>query len=142
MPEKCLAQKMKVLGTRRLKTIHTHEVFTEDLAGRGARIVRETTTVTRILMDDCDCDKILSAIRNSLTSRQWDVLSLHYLEGLTLEEIGPIIGVHRERVRHIERAAMLRIRRRPNLMNMLRYNEDPFVNSCLFGGRSRISLLG
>lgn len=53
---------------------------------------------------------IVCALMDMLDDRRRDVLIMHYVDEMTLEEIGQIYGITRERVRQIERDAIRRIK--------------------------------
>lgn len=53
--------------------------------------------------------------KQSPLERMRTVLVLRYLEGMTLEQVGQIMGVTRERVRQIENKAIRMLRARPEL---------------------------
>lgn len=70
------------------------------------------------LLDDCNLD-----------AREKDVLILKYgLDGnptMTLEEIGVVYGVSRERIRQIESKALMKIRKSKHIKKLAGYMEDP-----------------
>lgn len=53
---------------------------------------------------------LVCALMDKLDDRRRDVLIMHYVDEMTLEEIGQIYGITRERVRQIERDAIRRIK--------------------------------
>jgi RNA polymerase sigma factor for flagellar operon FliA len=55
---------------------------------------------------------ILTSAMNRLADREKIVLSLYYYEGLTLAEIGEILGVTESRVCQIHTKAVLQLRSR------------------------------
>lgn len=53
-----------------------------------------------VVLDSMEC----------LSQREREILGMRYLEGKTLEEVGSVIGVTRERVRQIEKKSLTRLR--------------------------------
>ena len=64
----------------------------------------------------------LAKVLSSLKPRERKVLELRFKEGMTLEEVGKIFGVSRERVRQIE-AVALRTLRHPSNSRLIIYGE-------------------
>lgn len=57
-----------------------------------------------------DQQALVGTLMGKLDDRRRDVLLMHYVEELTLDEIGQVYGITRERVRQIERDAIRRIK--------------------------------
>lgn len=53
---------------------------------------------------------IVGTLMGKLDDRRRDILIMHYVEELTLDEIGKVYGVTRERIRQIERDAIRRVK--------------------------------
>jgi RNA polymerase sigma factor (sigma-70 family) len=53
---------------------------------------------------------LVGTLLSKLDDRRRDVLVMHYVEEMTLEEIGDVYGVTKERVRQIERDAIRRVK--------------------------------
>lgn len=73
---------------------------------------------------------VQEAVR-ALPERQRAIVSQHYFEGLTLEDIAQNEGVTRERIRQIEENAMARLRKDPVLRTAYKPAErKAFLQSC------------
>jgi RNA polymerase sigma factor (sigma-70 family) len=57
-----------------------------------------------------DAKALLDKLLQKCTPRQASVLVMHHIHGMTLEEIGQVFGVQRERIRQIEYHAMRNVR--------------------------------
>ena len=57
-----------------------------------------------------DCASILAEAINGMPEREKIVLTLYYYEGLTLAEIGQVLGVTESRVCQIHTKAVLQLR--------------------------------
>ena len=53
---------------------------------------------------------LVCALLDRLDDRRRDVLIMHHVDEMTLEEIGKLYGITRERVRQIERDAIRRVK--------------------------------
>ena len=53
---------------------------------------------------------LVCALMDRLDDRRRDILVMHYVDEMTLEEIGQLYGITRERVRQIERDAIRRVK--------------------------------
>lgn len=73
---------------------------------------------------------VREAVR-ALPDRQREIVSKHYFDGLTLEDIAQSEGVTRERVRQIEEGAMERLRKDPVLRTAYKpETRKVFMDSC------------
>ncbi len=59
----------------------------------------------------------MTTVRMTPRERMRKVLELRYLEGMTLDQVGNIMGVTRERVRQIEQKAIRMLRSNSELRN-------------------------
>lgn len=57
-----------------------------------------------------DRQALVGTLMGKLDDRRRDILIMHYVEELTLDEIGHIYGVTKERIRQIERDAIRRVK--------------------------------
>src|SRR5690606_33523472 len=55
-------------------------------------------------------EELISSALSRLSEKQKEVIRLRYAEGYTLEEVGKIYSVTRERIRQIEKKAIIRLR--------------------------------
>jgi RNA polymerase sigma factor for flagellar operon FliA len=76
--------------------------------------------------------EILAEAVNGMPDRERTVLSLYYYEGLTLAEIGQILGVTESRVCQIHTKAVLQLRSK-----ITAADREPFVPSGGSAGRTR-----
>lgn len=65
-------------------------------------------------------------IEQDLSERQQLVIKKRYVEGLTLESIGLILGVGRERVRQIEAKALRKLKH-PSILAKLRFGKEVYT---------------
>lgn len=63
--------------------------------------------------------ELIGIVQNRLSKRDSYVLTKYYLEGLTLQEIGDIMGVTRERVRQCVNSALLNARKVLRVKNVV-----------------------
>lgn len=103
----------------------SRDVEPEDEEPVYMRCVYETSPVDEDLQDFA---RHTWALLESLPPSRARVLTLRYLHGMTLREIGELLGVTRERVREIESHA-LRILRSPKFVGTL--------GGCPFQGHSK-----
>ncbi len=59
-----------------------------------------------------DCEKINKIMKEILTEREYKIIILIYFKGKTLQEIGKIYGIKRQRVNIIEKNALKKIKRK------------------------------
>jgi RNA polymerase sigma factor (sigma-70 family) len=63
------------------------------------------------LLDNKEMDGMISSIRKTLRPKENEIIDLYVYDNKTLDEIGAIYGVHRERARQIKEQALGKIRR-------------------------------
>ncbi|MDO8579339.1 MAG: sigma factor-like helix-turn-helix DNA-binding protein, partial [bacterium] len=75
---------------------------------------------------------VISIIKNAVTKRQWMVLEMRYLQGMTLEEVAMKLGnKSRECTRLIQEKALRRIRSHQHILHSLLGEEDVELNVLL-----------
>ena len=75
---------------------------------------------------------LFDLIKSFLNEREYLILKNRYWKGLTLEEIGQIEKVTRERIRQIESKAIRKIRRAYSIFNkFLEINKDEIFSNIL-----------
>lgn len=57
-----------------------------------------------------DAKVLVSTLLERCTPQEARVLTMRYMEDMTLQEIGQVLGVTRERIRQVERKALLRLK--------------------------------
>lgn len=72
-----------------------------------------------------DQEAALRYVLSLLKERERDIVRLYYEEGKTLEEVGKVYGLTRERVRQIL-ARAVRLLRHPSRFNLIRYGLDGY----------------
>lgn len=70
-------------------------------------------------VEDVEVKRVLAEAIDQLPERERLVISLYYYEGLTLKEIGEVLGVSESRISQIHTKAIVRLRAR-----LLRYRES------------------
>ena len=65
----------------------------------------------KLLDHKIDTRDFITKVLKELTPREEEVLRMRFFEEKTLDEIGKIFGVHRERIRQIEAGALRTLRR-------------------------------
>jgi RNA polymerase sigma factor (sigma-70 family) len=61
--------------------------------------------------DSIDAKKLIAKYMKVLLPRHQDVIKMRFMDGMTLEEVAKVFGVHRERIRQIEASSLRAIRR-------------------------------
>jgi RNA polymerase sigma factor for flagellar operon FliA len=67
-------------------------------------------------LDDEDVRRLLAKVIHTLPEREQIVVTLYYYEGLTLAEIGLVLGVTESRICQLHTKSMMAMRSRMNLL--------------------------
>lgn len=68
-----------------------------------------------IVLDALHAEQIQRIMQKILSKREVEILNLRFIEGETLEQLGRIYGITRERVRQIEQHALRKLRQHPGI---------------------------
>jgi len=88
--------------------------------------------------DQRDICRLITEALETLSPREAKVLQLRYLQDCTLEEVGKLFELTRERIRQIEHKA-LRKMKHPSRFNYLRQYHDLFWDSRVRAKRSSVA---
>lgn len=84
----------------------------EEGQGAASTIADERADDPVIMFESAEMREILASAIERLTEREKTVIALYYYEGLTLKEIGQVLGVTESRVSQLHTKAVLRLRAR------------------------------
>lgn len=73
----------------------------------------------------------LAFAMGNLTGREQEVLTYRFVHGMTYDEIGPLYGVTRERIRQVEAKALRKLRGRRNVRELLQTGITGYWNKCV-----------
>lgn len=73
----------------------------------------------------------LAFAMGNLTGREQEVLTYRFVHGMTYDEIGPLYGVTRERIRQVEAKALRKLRGRRNVRELLQTGITGYWNKCI-----------
>lgn len=122
--QKCLVYQMSLDADSKGKNPTGKSVKDGEKSALKTFIPSNTPTPESLVTKQNLADVIQGAL-NELTKKQAKVLRMRYFDELTLEDIGKIYGVSRERIRQIESVALKRLRNVDRQEKLKPFYDDP-----------------
>src|SRR5882724_4353589 len=111
-----------LIGELRGLTITGFNAANDDESGPAELVAADLTQTPLALYERADVQDRLAGAVDRLPNRERQVVSLYYVEELTMKEIGAVLGVTESRVSQIHTQAVIRLR---NWLNSMRDSLAP-----------------